>query len=505
MKRRPKHYVCIHGHFYQPPRENPWTGRVDVERSAAPFQDWNERITAECYEPNAHARILGADGRVAETFSNYARMSFNVGPTLLDWLERNAPSTHQALVAADIESRKRFSGHGSALAQAYSHAILPLANEADKELQVAWGLRDFKARFGREAAGLWLPETAVDVPSLEALARHGLAFAILAPHQARRVRPEGESRWHPVPHASIDTTRAYRCVLSSGRSITLFFYDGPTSRAIAFEKLLTAGDGFVARLTAPFKPGVRGPQLSHVATDGETYGHHHKFGEMGLAFALRVIETSDSVSLTNYGAFLESHPPRDLVEIEPETSWSCVHGVERWRSDCGCSSGSHRGWRQSWRGPLRAALDVVRDGVAVLYETKAPTVLADAGAALLESVDLARPVPGAAYDAFLARHLVRGTSASGREAALALLEMRHQAVLMQASCAFFFDDIAGLEPVQVLSHASRAMELAKALGGPDLEAEVLDLLSRAPGNRPEYPNGRAVYEKLVRRKSRARH
>jgi alpha-amylase/alpha-mannosidase (GH57 family) len=503
LKRAATRLVAIHGHFYQPPRENPWTGEVDAEKSAAPFHDWNERITSECYEPNAHARVLGPGGTVAEEVNNYARTSWNFGPTLLDWLERKAPATHAAIVAADGESALRFSGHGSAMAQAYSHAILPLASAADQDLQVVWGLRDFHSRFGRSADGMWLAETAVDVASLEALARHSVRFTILAPHQARRVQPQGKGAFTAVPHASIDTTRAYRCPLPSGREIAIFFYDGPTSRAIAFEKLLADGAVFAARLTAPLQGAARGPRLSHVATDGETYGHHHKFGDMGLAYATRLIEQSGSVVLTNYAEFLSRHPPKDVVEIEPNTSWSCVHGVERWRSNCGCSTG-RAGWQQQWRVGLRSAVDFAAAQIAAFYDTAAAAVLKDPAQALIESVDLARPVDGNAYEAFYSRHLAR-RNAEVRERALTLLEARRQAVLMLASCGFFFDDIAGLEPVQVLGHAARAIELVKDLGGPALEPEFLALLQQAPGNRPQYPDGRAVYEGLVKPKARRRH
>ncbi len=504
MTRKPGRYVCIHGHFYQPPRENPWTERIDVEPTAAPFHDWNERITAECYAPNAAARILGGDGKVVARVNNYASMSYNFGPTLLSWLERHAADTYKAILAADAESSRRFSNHGSAMAQAYSHAILPLASEADKDLQVVWGLRDFERRFGRRPEGMWLPETAVDVESLEALARYDIGFTVLAPHQARRVWSADKGRWHDVPAGSIDTTKAYRCVLPSGRTVALFFYEGPTSRAIAFEKLLANGETFARRLIAIFHGDLGRPQLASVATDGETYGHHHKFGDMGLAFATRLIEESAEVRLTNFAEFLDRHPPRDLVEIAPATSWSCAHGIERWRSNCGCATGPHRGWSQEWRGPLRSALDVVRDGTSDLYERLAPSFFGDPARALLESVDLAPPARPSVVSVFLEQHAGRALDSSGRDRARRLLEMRRQAVLMQASCAYFFEDIAGLEPVQVLSHAARAMALCRELGGPDLEAPFLDHLGRARGNRRALPDGRVVYDKLVRPKAAAR-
>jgi alpha-amylase/alpha-mannosidase (GH57 family) len=352
----PQQSITIHGHFYQPPRENPWLEAVETQDSAFPWHDWDARITAECYEPNATARVLDAHERILRIVNNYAAISFNFGATLLSWLESCAPDTYAAILEADRISRDRYSGHGCALAQAYNHIILPLASDRDKTTQVRWGVCDFEHRFGRKPEGMWLPETAVDVASLEALAAAGIAFTILEPHQAAGCRPLGSDEWQPVQNA-IDPTMPYLCRLPSGRALTIFFYDGPISRAVAFERLLARGENLAHRLAGAFSDARTHSQLVNIATDGETYGHHHRFGEMALAYALQVIEEQQLARLTNYGEHLEAHPPTHEVEIVESTSWSCAHGVERWRSDCGCNTGASAGWNQQWRAPLRDALN----------------------------------------------------------------------------------------------------------------------------------------------------
>ena len=350
----PSHrFICVHGHFYQPPRENPWLEEVEVQDSARPYHDWNARITAECYAPNGASRILDGDRRIAEITNNYRRISFNIGPTLLAWLEGAAPVTYEQIIAADQASRGERGGHGNALAQPYNHVILPLATRRDKETQVAWGIADFRARFGRDPEGMWLPETAVDTETLEVLAARGIRFTILAPRQAARARPPGRD-WIDVRGGRIDPSRPYLCRLPAGAAITLFFYDSPIARAVAFEGLLNSGEAFANRLTAAFREDRKGPQIVHIATDGESYGHHHRFGDMALAHALRLIEEGGTARLTNYGEFLALHPPDHEVEILEPTSWSCPHGVERWRANCGCHA-EHEGWTQEWRRPLREA------------------------------------------------------------------------------------------------------------------------------------------------------
>src|SRR5215467_11306966 len=364
-------YICIHGHFYQPPRENPWLESIELQDSAAPYHDWNERISAECYAPNSKARILNGEGKIEEITSNYSKISFNVGPTLLAWMKDKMPDVHDAIVAADKLSQERFSGHGSAIAQVYNHMILPLANARDKQTQVLWGIRDFEHRFGRAPEGMWLSETAADTETLDVLAQNGIKFTILSPFQASRVREMGKRNWRDVNGGQIDPTRGYLMKLRSGRSITVFFYDGPVSQAIAFERLLTSGERFAQRLTGAFDDNRQWDQLVNIATDGESYGHHHRQGEMALAYALHHIENSNLARLTIYGEYLEKHPPTHEVQLHEKSAWSCSHGVGRWMNDCGCNSGGHAGWNQGWRAPLRQALDWLRDEIAPLFESRA--------------------------------------------------------------------------------------------------------------------------------------
>jgi alpha-amylase/alpha-mannosidase (GH57 family) len=492
-------YVCIHGHFYQPPRENPWLEAVEQQESAAPWHDWNERINAECYAPNTAARLLDGEDRIVRILNNYARISFNFGPTLLAWMERNAKDTYLAVLDADRASMRRFGGHGSAMAQAYNHMIMPLANARDRVTQVRWGIADFEHRFGRKPEGMWLPETAVDTPTLEALAAEGIVFTVLAPRQAKRVRPIGEEDWIDVRGARVDPSMAYRVSLPSGRSIAVFFYDGPVSQAVAFEKLLTNGEHFAGRLVGTFDGRRTWPQLAHIATDGETYGHHHRHGEMALAYALEHIERHGLAKLTNYGEFLERNPPAMEAEILENTSWSCAHGVERWRSDCGCKSGSPGDWNQSWRRPLREALDALRDLAAPLFERFAGTIFADPWAARDGYIAVILDRSSESVDRFFEKYARRTPSAEERSEALALLELQRNAMLMYTSCGWFFDDLSNIETVQVLQYAGRVVELGEALFGTSLSAPFLEKLARARSNLQSMGDGRRVWERFVAR------
>ena len=489
-------YICIHGHFYQPPRENPWLEVVELQDSAYPYHDWNARITAECYGPNAWSRILNSEGRIVKIVDNYARISFNFGPTLLAWLAEQEPAVYQAILAADRESQVRFGGHGSAMAQAYNHIIMPLANSRDKRTQVIWGIRDFEARFGRTPVGMWLPETAVDLETLDILAEHGIAFTILAPHQAKRVKPREGGDWQDASDGRVDTTRPYLASLPSGRSIVVFFYNGPISREIAFGDLLNSGERFAQRLLAAAWD-AKGEPLIHVATDGETYGHHHRFGDMALAFALERIESSSDVALTNYAAYLAQHPPAWEAEIQEFTSWSCAHGVERWRSNCGCNTGMHPGWTQEWRAPLREALDWLRDTLAPLYERMGSELFTDPWAARDDYISVILDRAQDNVTRFLERWQRRALEPDERVTALKLLELQRHALLMYTSCGWFFDEISGIETVQVLQYAGRAIQLAEELFGDRFEEQFLAILEKAPSNMPEIGNGRVAYERFV--------
>ena len=476
--------LIIHGHFYQPPRENPWTGEVEAEPGAAPFHDWNERIYAECYAPNA-------------AVNNYARISFNFGPTLLSWLERHHPDTYQHILTADRESAAQRGGHGNAIAQAYGHAILPLCNERDRLTQVVWGVADFRFRFGREPEALWLPETAANDATLALLIERGLRYVILAPEQAKRVLVDSE--WLDVSESKVDTTQAYRFNHpdGSGRSIAVFFYNGPLARAIAFEKALTSSRGLVELFLRAATPG----DLVNVATDGETYGHHFKFGDLGLAHALGVEARQAGLWITNYGEYLDRNPPQSVVEIEngPEgegSSWSCAHGVARWTRDCGCHTGGEVSWNQAWRDPLRVALNFLRDDAALKFESVASELLRDPWAARNDYIAMLLD-PERARDEFLGRHAVRALSEAEQQRVFELLEMQHSALLMFTSCGWFFSDLAGIETIQVLRYAARVIDLQQQLGFEVPRKQFLELLADAKSNRPDKGNGADIFSRIV--------
>jgi alpha-amylase/alpha-mannosidase (GH57 family) len=490
-------HLCIHGHFYQPPRENPWLETIELQESAYPYHDWNERITAECYAPNAASRILDPRGRIVKIVNNYAQISFDFGPTLLDWLERKAGDTYNAALSADRASMQRFSGHGSALAQAFNHMIMPLANSADKRTQVIWGIRDFEKRFQRYPEGMWLPETAVDLETLDIMAEFGIRFTLLAPHQAARTRPLG-GRWKELGGSGVDTVRPYVQKLPSGRDIAIFFYDGPTSRAVAFEGLLKNGDTFAARLLSIFDDRDE-PQLATIATDGETFGHHHRHGDMALAYALYLIEARGLARLTNYGEYLERFPPTHEVEIQENTSWSCSHGVERWRLACGCRTGGPADWTQKWREPLRVALDWLRDEVRPDWEQDAGALLREPWKARDDYIHLVLDRSPANQEEFFTRHGCTPLTQEQRVSALKLLELQRHAMLMYTSCGWFFNDLAGIETVQVIQYAGRVVQLAEELFGRNFTDAFLDRLQLARSNNPDEGTGRDIFERRVRR------
>jgi alpha-amylase/alpha-mannosidase (GH57 family) len=489
----PARAIVIHGHFYQPPRENPWLEAVEVQDSAAPFHDWNERITAECYAPNTAARRVDESNLILDIVNNFEGISFNIGPTLFAWLARQAPGVYRKILEADRASVSA-RGHGNAIAQVYNHQIMPLATRSDKVTQVRWGLEDFRQRFGREPEGMWLPETAADDETLEVLADEGVRFTILAPDQAWRVRPLAGGPWEEVNHA-IDPSRPYLWRGPRGLTMAIFFYDGPISRAIAFDDVLQGSEKFVARLRAAFSAERDWPQLVHCATDGESYGHHSRFGEMALAAALQQLSKDDSVTLTNYGAFLAAHPPTHEAQIHQGTSWSCAHGVERWRADCGCRV---RGdWHQRWRGPLREALDWLREAADALYEARGGALFKDAWQARDEYVHVILDRRRERLERFLAAHLRVPAAPASRLEARRLLELQRNRLLMYTSCGWFFDEISGIEPVQVLRYAAMTLQYVHDLGGGQLEPEFQRRLAAAPSNVATFGDGGEVYRRLV--------
>lgn len=491
-------FVCIHGHFYQPPRENPWLESVEVQDSAAPFHDWNERITAECYGRNTAARIYDNEVRIEGIVNNYSRISFNFGPTLLAWLKDKMPWVHASIIEADQQSQERFSGHGSAIAQNYNHMIMPLANNRDKKTQVLWGVRDFEYRFGRKPEGMWLAETAVDTPTLEVLAAHSIKYTILSPFQAKSMRTLGDKSWEDVSGGRLDPTRPYLMKLPSGGSITLFFYDAPVSQAIAFEKLLDSGEKFAHRIINAFSDTRDWDQLVHIGTDGESYGHHHRWGEMALAYALKYIESNKLARITNYGEFLEKHPPKHEVQIHEGSAWSCSHGVGRWKENCGCNSGGHGDWNQNWRAPLRHALDWLRDELAPVFEARGKEFLKDPWAARDDYIAVILNREDDNVDAFFARHAVRELNPEDKVAALKLMELQRHAMLMYTSCGWFFDELSGIETVQVIQYAGRVIQLSQDVLGKDFEEGFLKRLEQAKSNIPENSDGRRIYGNFVK-------
>jgi alpha-amylase/alpha-mannosidase (GH57 family) len=502
-------YIAIHGHFYQPPRENPWLEIIETEESAHPFHDWNERIGFECYRPNAYARILDGKGKILDIINNYSSISFNFGPTLLPWLEKNSSSAYEKILEADRESLSRL-GHGNAIAQVYDHLIMPLASDRDKETEVLWGIADFEKKFHRKPEAMWLPETAANISTLRVLVKYGMGFLILSPFQALRVRPFGGKKWTDASQGRIDTTQPYRCFIkdSSGKKlldqfIDIFFYNGIISKEVAFGDLLKDGSAFSSRFTQFYQESKGRPQLIHIATDGETYGHHMKFGDMALAYALDKGFPSRGLEVINYGAFLKRFPPVYEVETDegPEgegTSWSCAHGVGRWKEDCGCSTGGEPGWNQKWRRPLREALDLLREELSPVFEKEGEKIFKDGWEARNGYIEITLDRTPERIKTFFEQYGAGDLDERGRIKGLKLLEMQRHALQMYTSCGWFFNDLAGIETIIILQHAARAIQLAEELTGQEIEEKFIQHLSEARSNLPEMGKGDQVYRRLVK-------
>jgi hypothetical protein len=469
--------VVVHGHFYQPPRENPWLGYVEAEANAAPHHDWNRRIEQECYRAVAAARIPDAAGRIARISNAFERISFDFGATLLDWMEDEAPTTYRAVLDADRVSRERL-GFGNAIAAPYHHVILPLASRRDRETEVRWGIMDFRRRFGREPEGMWLPETAVDEETLESLAANGIRFTILAPHQVKSVPAGG------LPGR-------YRT--RGGREIALFIYDGPLSHDAAFGSLLNDAFAWAKRMT---DGAAGGPALVSLATDGETFGHHHKFGEMALARVLEILAQRPDAVVTNYAAFLAARPPAETVELVAPSAWSCPHGVERWRSDCGCRVAPEKGWNQKWRAPLRTATEWLAGELHRVFEREGGALLRDPWAAR-DAYGGVRASGGPAVAGFVAGQAARPLTPEQAVRARELLEMEWDANALFTSCAWFFDDVGGLEPLQLMRYAAHAIELC-GTGGRQIESGFAQRLAAATSNDPAVGDGRRIFLESAR-------
>ncbi len=499
-KDKNKVFLTVHGHFYQPPRENPWLEAIEQQDSALPAHDWNERINNECYNPNSVSKIVDSKNQILNVVNNYEYMSYNFGPTLLSWLEEFAPMAYERIIKADITSRKLHSGHGNAIAQVYNHMIMPLANERDKQTQVKWGKKDFEYRFGREPEGMWLAETAVDDDTLRVLVENGIKFTILSPYQAQRIRKEGEENWQDVSWGNIDPARSYRYYIKSapGKYIDLFFYDGAISKSVAFDELLKDGNKFVNRLKDGISTLRDYPQLINIATDGESYGHHTKFGDMALAYAMKLKVKDAGFIVTNYGEYLEKYRSDWEVEIKPVSSWSCFHGVGRWSDDCGCSTGGHPGWNQKWRKPLREALDYLRDETIAIFKKCGKKYFLNPDLTRDNYISVILDRSENSVKSFQEEFFVPELDNEQKVRAMELLEIQRQAMLMYTSCGWFFSEISGIETVQIMKYAARVMQLAKSFTKKDFEPRFLEILSEAKSNLPEFGSGKDVYERFVK-------
>lgn len=494
-------FLTIHGHFYQPPRENPWLEAIELQDSALPFHDWNERICKECYNPNSVSRIVDNKNQILDIVNNYQYMSFNFGPTLLSWMEEFAPLTYERIIKADIDSISEHSGHGNAIAQVYNHMIMPLANAHDKETQVKWGIRDFEYRFGRKPEGIWLAETAVDDATLKVLVDNGIKFTILSPYQALKIRKTGDKEWQDVSWGNIDPARSYKYTLKgdSKKSIALFFYDGAISKSVAFDELLKDGNRFIKRLKEGVSETRNYPQLVNIATDGESYGHHTKFGDMALSYVLKIKAEDEGFKITNYAEYLDKYESDYEVDIKQASSWSCFHGVGRWKEDCGCSTGGHPGWDQKWREPLRNALDYLRDELAKVFEAEGPKYFNDNPWAIRNKyIDVILDRNYVTIRKFQKENFKPDLTEEQKVKGMELLEIQRQAMLMYTSCGWFFSEISGIETVQIMKYAARAMQLVARFTNEDFETHFKDILSQAKSNIAEFGTGKDIYERFVK-------
>ncbi len=500
-----KTFLIIHGHFYQPPRENPWTGQVELQPSAHPYHDWNERVAAECYTPNTRSRILDDKGRILEVTNNFKRISFNMGPTLLWWLEENLPETYERIVDADKSSVRTF-GFGNAMAQVYNHMIMPLATKRDRRTQIKWGMEDFRARFGRKASGIWLAETAVNDAVMEDLASEGIEYTILAPTQADMIRADGQEAWRDVSSGDIPTGRPYYWKGKRGK-VAIFFYHEQASRAIAFEHLLRNASTFADRIERAAEHNRKQisehPPLVLLATDGESYGHHEPMGDMCLAYLTKKEAQARKIEIINPATFLASYAPTWQVKLKQGkdglgTAWSCAHGVGRWKEDCGCSTGGPPSWNQAWRTPLRQAFDLLRQRIDPLFEQEGGKLLHDPWAARDDYIHvmLGRTI-GSAKN-FLDKHAKKQLQDAERERIYRLMEMQLHAMLMYTSCGWFFSDLSGIETVQNLAYFVRASQLAQDIAGHPVTSECMESLAKAKSNLESMGTGVDILSKFVR-------
>ena len=489
----------LHGHFYQPPREDPWWQFVPRQPSAYPAHDWNERIYWECYLPNATARIFNRDGSIIDMVNNYSYINFNFGPTLLLWLKQYHPEFISFLKEGDKKGIENNNGHGNAIAQGYNHMILPLANEHDKDTQIYWGKRFFEHIFERETEGFWLPETACNYETLKYLIKHNIKYIILSPHQAERVRKIGGNEWIDVSNGSVDIRRPYRIFLNKeeDKHIDCSFYHGPLSYAMSFQHIMYSAQSCADKVVSSYD---NSDALISIATDGETFGHHHPFSEMGLAYLMKNELPNRGIKCVNYADFLDKNPPKYEAEIKKGedglgTSWSCSHGVKRWFDDCGCRIGTNPGWNQKWRKPLRKTLDWLRSELDRIFMEKGASIFKEPWRARNNFIEIIIDSSEDAVRKFARENL--NNADVDITGALKLLEMEHMGMLFYTSCGWFFDEVSGIETVQNLRYAARAIQLAKEVSAVDLEEAFLKKLVDVKSNIPEFGNGKKIYQQLV--------
>src|SRR5574344_299312 len=494
-------FLSIHGHFYQPPRENPWLEAVELQPSASPCHDWNERVNNECYAPNSVAKVVNGKNEILNIVNNYESMSFNFGPTLLSWMEIFSPLAYERIVKADIKSVEEHDGHGNAIAQVYNHMIMPLASELDKQTQVKWGIRDFEYRFGRKPEGIWLAETAVDDDTLRVLVENDIKFTILSPYQAKSIKKISDTNWVDVSWGNIDPARSYRYYIKSDskKYIDLFFYDGAISKSVAFDEILKDGNKFVKRLKDGISETRDYPQLINIATDGESYGHHTKFGDMALAYVLRLRAKDEGFTITNYAEYLSKYRSDFEVDIKQASSWSCFHGVGRWKEDCGCSTGGHPGWNQQWRKPLRNALDYLRDELAKIFENEGKKYFNDNPWTIRNKyINVVLDRDYSTIKKFQKENFNPELSEEEKVKGMELLEIQRQTMLMYTSCGWFFSEISGIETVQIMKYAARAMQLVAGFSSQNYEEKFLEILSEAKSNIQEFGTGKDIFEHFVK-------
>jgi hypothetical protein len=506
-----KKFVIIHGHFYQPPRENPWIDTIETQDSAAPYHDWNERVYDECYRPNAHSRLLDSRGSIIDIYNNYRSLSFNFGPTLFSWLEHRHVVTARRIVDADAESCRRLDGHGNALAQVFNHIIMPLASRRDQLTQIRWGKHYFRERFKREPEGMWLAETAINMETVTCLVEEKIRFVVLSPSQAMAFRPlDGNTPWTSAA-GGLDTRQAYRIYPTDPAGsrlpgfLDVFFYNAELSREAGFGNLLKDAKVLGERVNAAFDRHASSDQAVVLATDGETFGHHKPFGDMCVAYFFKKIAPALDIVPVNFGYFLALNPPRHEVQLKDAfgegSSWSCAHGVGRWSRDCGCATGGEPSWKQQWRAPLRAALRKLQESVDREFEGALPVRAAERQSPWELRDDYIKVIDDPSlpnFIRFLEQHA--GGAKITQERAMAvrkLLEAQKYMLYAFTSCGWFFADIGGLEAVQNIAYGLRALQMGvpqDAFKG--LFSEFVAALEQARSNTAGV-TGRTILERKV--------